>query len=61
VSGEQAGALENRFSFGAAYTLFEQASLVCTLMTEFRQSHYENAPGADDNLNEFFARVALAF
>jgi len=53
--------LENRFSFGAAYTLFEQASLVCTLMTEFRQSHYENAPGADDNLNEFFARVALAF
>ena len=61
VSGDQAGSLEDRFSLGATYTLFEKDPIVCNLMVEYRLSNYENGPGADDDLNEFFARVAIEF
>jgi hypothetical protein len=30
-------------------------------MAEYRKSSYESAPGADDDLNEFFARLAIEF
>ena len=61
VSGDQAGSLENRYSLGATYTLFEKDPFVCNLMAEYRKTNYENATGADDDLNEFFARLAIEF
>ena len=61
VSGDQAGTLEDRFSLGGTYTLFEKGDFVCNLMAEYRLSNYENAAGANDDLNEFFARLAIEF
>jgi hypothetical protein len=61
VSGDQAGSLEDRISLGGTYTLFEKEPFVCNLMAEYRLSNYEKAAGADDNLNEFFARLAIEF
>ncbi len=61
VPGDQAGTLEYRFSLGATYKLFEKAPFVCNLKGEYRKSNYENAPGTDDDLNEFFARLAIEF
>jgi hypothetical protein len=61
VSGDQAGTLEDRFSLGGTYKLFEKEPFVCNLMAEYRLSNYEDAAGADDNLNEFFARLCIAF
>jgi hypothetical protein len=61
VSGNQAGSLENRFSLGGTYELFERDPFVCNLMVEYRNSSYEEGPGADDKLNEFFARLAIEY
>jgi predicted porin len=61
ISGNQAGSLEDRFSLGATYRLFEKGTFVCNLIAEYRRSNYENAPGADDKLNEFFGRLAIEF
>jgi len=61
VSGDQAGALEDRFSLGGRYTLFEKGSFICNLMAEYRKSNYENSAGADDGLNEFFGRLAIEY
>jgi len=61
--GDQDEHLENRYSLGATYTLFEKDPFVCNLMGEYRKSNYEAAAGgsADDDLDEFFARVAIYF
>lgn len=61
VSGDQAGALEGRFSLGGTYTLFEKGGFVCNLMGEYRKSNYENAAGTDDDLDEFFVRLSIGF
>ena len=61
IDGDQAGTLENRFSIGGTYTLFEKDNFVCNLMAEYRGGKYESAPGADDSLNEFFGRLAIEF
>jgi hypothetical protein len=62
-NGDQDLHLENRYSLGVTYTLFEKDPFVCNLMGEYRKSNYEAAAGgsADDDLDEFFARVAIAF
>jgi hypothetical protein len=62
-SGEQDEHLDYRYSIGLTYTLFESDSFACSLLGEYRKSGYELSSGsnADDNLNEFFARIAIEF
>ena len=62
-SGDQDEHLDYRYSLGLTYTLFENDNFACNLLGEYRKSEYELSPGgsADDNLNEFFARIALEF
>ncbi|NQT09973.1 MAG: LbtU family siderophore porin [Desulfobacteraceae bacterium] len=62
-SGDQDGHLENRYSIGANYKLFEKDSFVTTLMVEYRGSNYENQAGTtvEDSVNEVFARLAIEF
>ncbi|MDO9529179.1 MAG: LbtU family siderophore porin [Syntrophales bacterium] len=63
ISGDQDGHLENRYSVGANYTLFEKDNFATTLMLEYRRSNYEKAAGStvDDTVDEVFARVAMEF
>ncbi|MBC8461656.1 MAG: LbtU family siderophore porin [Deltaproteobacteria bacterium] len=63
MDGDQDGHLEDRYSVGLTYTLFEKDSFVLNLMGEYRRSNYEKAEGstADDNLDEFFLRLAIGF
>jgi hypothetical protein len=62
-SGDQDEHLDYRYSLGLTYTLFENDTFACNLLGEYRKSEYELSPGgsADDNLNEFFARIAIEF
>ena len=62
-SGEQDEHLDYRYSIGLTYTLFENDNFACSLLGEYRKSEYELSSGgsADDNLNEFFARIAIEF
>ncbi|MDO9566152.1 MAG: LbtU family siderophore porin [Candidatus Desulfaltia sp.] len=62
-SGNQDGSLENRYSVGANYKLFEKDNFTTTLMLEYRRSNYEKAAGStvDDTVDEVFARVAIEF
>jgi hypothetical protein len=59
--GDQAGHLEDRFSIGCTYTLFEKEDFAANIMGEYRRSGYENEPGSDDELNEAFLRLAIEF
>ena len=63
ITGDQDGNLENAYSVGANYTLFEKDDFTTTLMLEYRRSNYENEAGVtvDDSVDEFFARVAFEF
>ncbi len=63
ISGDQDGNLENRYSIGANYTLFEKDDFATTLMLEYRRSNYENEAGVtvEDSVNEVFARLAIEF
>jgi hypothetical protein len=63
ISGDQNGALENRYSIGANYTLFEKDNFVTTLMLEYRRSNYENEAGVtvEDSVDEVFAKLAIEF
>ena len=63
IDGDQDGHLENRYSIGANYTLFEKDDFVTTLMLEYRRSSYEKAAGstAQDEVDEVFAKLALEF
>ena len=65
IPGEQDGNLEDRFSIGATYTLFEKGGFKTNLMAEYRASSMEMRPGnpgnVDDSLREFFARLAIEF
>lgn len=58
-----AGNLENRYSIGGVYTLFEKDSFVCSLMGEYRRSAFETPAGSsnDDKADEFFTRIAIEF
>lgn len=58
---KQPSSLDHRYSLGTTYTLFENEPFVCNLMGEYRRSFYEPDVGTDQNLNEFFARLALEF
>ncbi len=60
---EQAQNLERRYGVGASYTMIEDDSFVCTLLTEYRRTEYETSPGSvnDSDADEFFARVAIEF
>lgn len=62
-SSDQDKHLENRYSVGANYTLFEKDSFVTTLMVEYRRSNYENEAGVtvEDDVDEVFARLAIEF
>lgn len=62
-SGDQDGHLENRYSIGANYTLFEKDDFVTTVMVEYRRNNYENQAGTtvEDSVNEVFARLAIEF
>jgi hypothetical protein len=62
-SGDQDEHLDCRYSIGLTYTLFENDNFTCNLSGEYRKSEYELSSGssADDDLNEFFARIAIEF
>lgn len=62
-SGDQDEHLDYRYSIGLTYTLFENDSFACSLSGEYRKSEYElsNGSSADDDLDEFFARIAVEF
>lgn len=55
--------LENRYSIGATYTLLEKDDFVCSLMGEYRKTEFETTSGStnDDEVDEFFARIAIEF
>jgi hypothetical protein len=65
IAGKQDGHLEERYSLGFTFTLFEKDDFACNLMGEFRRSNYEvevgNANGVDESLNEWFARLGIEF
>ncbi len=63
IEGDQDGHLENRYSIGFTYTLFEKDSFATKFMGEYRISNYEKAVGSsvDDKLNEAFLRLAIEF
>jgi len=63
IDGNQDGHLENRYSVGANYTLFEKDPFAATLMLEYRRSNYENENGVtvEDTVNEVFAKLAFEF
>ena len=63
INGDQDGHLENRYSIGTNYKLFEKDNFATTLMLEYRRSSYEKAAGStvDDTVDEVFARVAIEF
>ncbi len=63
IAGDQDGHLENRYSIGANYTLFEKDDFTTTLMIEYRRSNYEKTAGSavHDKADEVFARLAFAF
>ena len=63
VDGDQDGHLENRYSVGANYTLFEKNDFATTFMLEYRRSNYENETGVivEDTANEVFAKLAIEF
>ena len=63
MDGDQDGHLENRYSLGASYTLFEKDNFTTTLMVEYRRSNYEKAAGSTvhDKADEIFTRLAFAF
>ncbi len=65
IPGQQDNHLENRFGLGFTYTLFEKEDFKANLMTEYRKSNFEVRPGnpgnVDDNVSEFFARLAIEF
>ncbi|MCG8566613.1 MAG: LbtU family siderophore porin [Desulfobacterales bacterium] len=60
---DNAGDLENRYSAGLTYTVLETDNLTTSLMGEYRRSNYETKAGSNNNedLDEFFARLALEF
>jgi len=62
-NGDQDQHLENRYSIGANYKLFEKDSFVTTLMLEYRGSNYENEAGTtvEDSVDEVFAKLAIEF
>ena len=63
IPGEQNGHLENRYSLGATYNLFEKGGFTTYLMGEYRRSNFEKnvTNTSDDGLNEFFARLGIGF
>ncbi|RLB33642.1 MAG: hypothetical protein DRH12_18170, partial [Deltaproteobacteria bacterium] len=65
IGGEQDGHLEDRYSIGFTYTLFEKDDFATNLMGEYRVSNFEvesgNPNGVDDKLNEAFLRLAIEF
>jgi len=65
MTGDQDGHLENRYSLGATYRLFEKDDFAANLMGEYRTSRFEVEPGnpngVDDKVNEVFLRLALEF
>lgn len=63
MDGDQDEHLENRYSVGASYTLFERDPFVATLMLEYRRSNYEKESGStvEDTADEVFAKLAFEF
>lgn len=63
IPEEQDGHLDNRYSLGLNYGLFEKENFATGLSFEYRQSNYEKAAGstADDSLTEFLAKLAFEF
>ncbi|MBU1196697.1 MAG: LbtU family siderophore porin [Proteobacteria bacterium] len=57
------GNLDKRYGITGTYTLFKNDSFACNLMAEFRKSEYETVSpsSVDDELNEFFTRLAVEF
>ncbi len=57
------GNLDNRYSIGADYLLFENSHFACNLMGEFRRSEYtgDDTSANDLDMNELFARIAISF
>ena len=63
INSDQDGNLENTYSIGANYTLFEKDDFATTLMLQYRRVNLEKAAGStvDDTIDEVFARVAIEF
>ncbi|MEA3471575.1 MAG: porin, partial [Thermodesulfobacteriota bacterium] len=63
VDGDQDGHLENRYSVGARYTLFEKDDFTTSFMLEYRKSNYENEAcvTVKNTVNEVFAKLAIEF
>ncbi|MFH2060030.1 MAG: LbtU family siderophore porin [Pseudomonadota bacterium] len=58
-----AGNLENRYGAALTYTLFQAESFACNLMGEYRKTNYETTAAStiDDDVDEFFVRLAIEF
>ncbi len=63
IDGDQDEHLDNRYSIGASYTLFEKDPFAATLMFEYRRSNYEKAISStvQDEVDEVFAKLAFEF
>jgi len=65
IPGDQDGHLNDRYSIGFTYRLFDKDSFAANLMGEYRVSTFEieagNPNGVDDKVNEAFARLAIEF
>ena len=63
VPGETDGETKNRYSLGGNYLLFEKDSFATNILAEYRKSSFEKVAGGltDDNLSEFFVRLAIGF
>ena len=63
IPGEQDGHIENRYSLGLNYCLFENENFATGLSFECRKSNYEKTAGSavDDNLTEFLAKLGIEF
>ena len=65
IPGQQDGHLDDRFSLGLTYTLLEKNDFKTNLMAEYRKSNLEIRPGnpgnVDENVSEFFTRIAIEF
>jgi len=61
--GNQAEHMDHRYSVGAMITLFEQDTVACYLLGEYRKTQFEHEAGAiaDKDCNEFMVRLALEF
>jgi len=60
ISGKQEDHLDYRYGLGGSYLLFENNDTAVFLMGEYRKSYFEKS-STDNNMDEFFLRLAMVF